>query len=92
MAFAAAVGACIYVLWPRKDGWTFDLSAKILGEDWIDQQRDGGIAAMQRFMAEKLEDHYDSNKKKLDHLFVWFQVAAVATGGEVILWTLRLST
>lgn len=91
-SFALAVGACIYVLWPRKDGWTFVLSAKVLGEDWIDHEREDGVAAMQRFIAEKLEAHYDRNQDKLDALFRWFQIAAVATGAEVILWTLQLST
>jgi hypothetical protein len=79
-------------VWPRKNGWTFVLSAKVLGEDWIDHEREGGTAAMQRFIAERLEGHYDSNQQKLDDMFRWFQVAAVATGAEVILWTLQLSS
>jgi len=92
VAFATAVAACIRVLWPRKNAWVFDLSAKVLAEDWIDQEQEGGTAAMQRFTAEKLEGHYDANQTKLDKLFEWFQLAAIATGAEVILWTLQLST
>ena len=92
LTFAVAVGACIHVLWPRKNGWTFVLSAKVLGEDWIDHEQPGGTAAMQRFIAEKLEGHYDANQRKLDALFRAFQVGAIATGAEVILWTLQLSS
>jgi len=41
LTFAAAVGACLYVLRPQR-GWVFDLDAEILAEDWIDEERDGG--------------------------------------------------
>ena len=92
VAFAVAVGACLYVLWPRKDGWVFVVSPKILAEDWIDTEREGGTRAMQRFVALKLEEHHDRNKLKLDRLFRAFQLAAIATGAEVILWTLQLSS
>jgi hypothetical protein len=91
IAFVFAVGCCLYILWPRKQAWTFVLSAKTLAADWIDIERDGGVEAMQRFMAESLESHYDTNGGKLDELFGYFQAAAIAVGAEVILWTVQLA-
>jgi hypothetical protein len=92
VAFGVAVVGCLYVLWPHKDAWTFVVSPTTLAEDWIDIEREGGTRAMQRFVAIKLEEHYDRNKLKLDELFAAFQIAAMATGAEVILWTAQLVT
>lgn len=91
VVFALAVGACLWVLWPKRD-WVFVTSPKILAEDWIDIERDGGNEAMLRFLAERMEDHYDGNKLKLDNLLLVFQVAAFATGAEVMLWTLQITS
>lgn len=46
---------------------------------------------MQRFLAEKLEEHFQANKKLLDELFMWFQVGAIAVGAEVILGGVQLA-
>jgi len=91
LTFAAAVGACLYVLRPQR-GWVFDLDAEILAEDWIDEERDGGVTAMQRFIAESREGHLENNQKKLDSLYVVFQVGAIATLIDVLFWVLQLST
>lgn len=39
IAFAVAIGACIKVLMPVHDGWTFVNSSKTLATDWIDKGR-----------------------------------------------------
>jgi hypothetical protein len=36
-AFVAAVGSCLYILWPRR--WTFVTSPKTLLEDWADHEQ-----------------------------------------------------
>jgi hypothetical protein len=90
IAFVIAIGACIRVLWPARDGWIFVTSVKILAEDWIDQDN-GDVYKMERFVAEKLEKHFDANKQRLDPLFAWFQVAACAVGFEVVLGGIQIT-
>lgn len=91
LAFAVGIGACLVILWPKKDAYKFVLSPKILLESWSGG-RYGDPAAMQRFIATKREEHYDENKSRIDRLFTAFQVAALAIGLQVILWTLQLTT
>jgi len=87
IAFTAAVGACVHILWPRE--WTFVTSPKTLVEDWVDIDREENI---RRFLAESLEGHYDSNEDQLDRLMKVFQLAAVSVGVAVILGSLELTT
>ncbi len=87
VAFAAAVGSCLHILWPRE--WTFVTSPKTLLEDWADTEREQDV---RRFLAESLESHYDRNRKQTDHLMKWFQFAAGSVGVAVILGSLELTT
>jgi hypothetical protein len=90
VAFLAVIGLAIWILWPG-GGWVFVMSATVLLEDWVDMQRPGGVAAMQRHLAESMEGHWGANQLRLKRLVVRFQVAAAALGVEVVLWTLQLA-
>jgi hypothetical protein len=89
VAFVISVGACIRVLMPSPD-WIFRTSPRILIQDWIELDR--GAASLKLHLAQSLEDHFDCNKVKLDHLYVWFQVAAFALAAEVLLGALRAAS
>jgi len=86
--FAVAVFCCLAVLSVRFSAWTTTTSPKVLAEDWIDTERPD--ESLKRFLAEKLEKHYESNKVRIDRLFLWFQGAAFAVGLEVILGIVQL--
>jgi hypothetical protein len=90
VAFGAGIGACLYILWPRRDAWLFVMSAKVLLEDWRDEDR-LDARAMQRFIAEKKEENYDANEDKMRSLYAAFRVGSLAIGVEVILWILELA-
>jgi hypothetical protein len=90
VAFVCAIGACIKVLWPRKEAWTFVTSQKHLIREWVKTKRPD--ESMHLFLAECLEDHFDANKERLDGLYLWFQAAAVSVGAVVILGTIQLAT
>jgi hypothetical protein len=90
LAFLGVVGLAICILWPRRR-WTFAMSATVLLEDWVDIERPGGLAAMQRQVAEKMEGHWDANQVRLNHMFVLFELAAGAVGLEVLFWTVKLA-
>ncbi len=87
--YFAAVFCCLVVLSVRFSAWTTVTSPKVLAQDWIDVDR--GDASMERFLAESLEDHYESNKGQLDKLFRWFQAATFSVGLEVILGIVQLA-
>lgn len=87
--YAMAVLFCLLVLSVRFSAWTTVTSPKILASDWLDVDRK---ASMLRFLAEKLEDHYESNKEQMDKLFMRFQLAAFAVGLEVILGIVQLAS
>lgn len=39
IAFVCAIGACIKVLWPKKEAWTFVTSQKHLIREWVKTER-----------------------------------------------------
>lgn len=90
IAFVIAIGCCIWVLMPRRDGWTFITSPTTLKNDWIDTQRPA--ESMRLFLATALEAHYDANAKKMGDLYVFFQVAAGSVAVEVILGAIQIAT
>jgi len=90
VAFLGVLTLALAVLWPREWRWSF--GATILLEDWADvPSRRDDIPAMRRFLAERLDANWVENKKKMDKLFVFWQLAAVSLGAEVVLWTLKLA-
>lgn len=91
IAFAGVVALATAIVWPREKAWIFALSARTLLEDWVDEPRSGDLTAMRRFLAEKVEDHYDANQAKIDELYGLFRWAAIALGVEIVLWTFKLA-
>jgi hypothetical protein len=87
--YLLAVVCSLVVLSVRFSAWTTVTSPKVLAEDWLDEERPH--ESMQRFLAERLEDHYEGNKRELDKLFRWFQGATFAVGFEVILGIAELA-
>ncbi len=88
VAFVLGVGSCMKVLLPKRDGWTFITSPKLLINDWVNTERN---ASMQLFLAESLEEYYCSNKERLDALFRWFGAAAICIAVSVVLGSAQLS-
>ena len=91
LVFLAVVGLSLWVLVPRTKAWRFALGATTLLEDWADEKRPCGTAAMQRFLATTIEKNWDHNDAKLEELYLRFQCAAGLLGLDVVLWTLELA-
>ncbi len=90
IAFGCALGLSMAILWPRKN-WRWAIGAKTLLEDWADDPVCGDVAAMQRFLAEKLESNWDANQRRIDCLYRLFQGAVAALGADVVFWTIKLA-
>ncbi len=87
VVFAIAVVTCLVVLWPWK--WTFVMSPTILKEDWVDTQRPN--ESLEMFLADRLENYYDTNETKFKWLRFSFQIAAISVAAEVILLAVQVS-
>jgi hypothetical protein len=87
--FVAAVFCCLVVLRPREGAWTVVTSPRILIKDWIDTDRPEESLAV--FLAESLEENYETNELLADFLFAWFQRAATCVGIAVFLGVVQLA-
>ena len=84
-AFVALALAVLWILQPRT--FTFENSPKaLLG--WVDD--DYSLDAMRRHLATYLEDHYDTNQTKIDHMTRAFQIASLLLVVEVVALLLDL--
>lgn len=90
IAFALGVGLCVVVLTPKRDAWTFVNSPKHLIQQWVDEPQEG--KSMHLFLAKWIEENYDANEKRLNHLYRWFAAAALAIGSSVALGCIQLAT
>lgn len=90
LAFLGVVACTLVILSPRT-GWHFVQSAKKLLEDWTGEDSYGDFAAMQRFLAEHLEDEWDHNHEKLGRLYCLFQIAIGLLGVEIVFLSVGLT-
>jgi len=91
IVFGIAACLCVWVLLPRFDAWTFVTSPRILIEDHVDVPQRNSRAQFHRFLAERIEAHFDSNMAKLHELYLAFWWSAVAVSVDVGLWLLELA-
>ena len=90
VAFALMVGACVWVLIPVKEGWTFECSAGGLLEDHVDVAGRNKPQLLYRFLAEALDGHYKKNEKPLEHRMTAFWWACIGLATTIGLWLLEL--
>jgi hypothetical protein len=85
VAFLAAAGACVAVLWPPREGeWVFNLSAKEIIRQ-IDATAPGE-ATVHRELALRHHADYRKNEGRLEDLYWLFRAACIALAFEVLLW------
>ncbi len=87
-AFGCVVLLCVYVLWPAK--WTFVHNAELVITTYVD--KDKSLDQMRREMAIENTTLRITNKGKLDHRFIGFQLACLGLGIDVVLWLIDLGT
>jgi hypothetical protein len=72
-SFVLLTIAVIVILWPRR-GWMFSLGAGRLIGGYIEGDRGYTVPQIQKNLALHLENHFDANQRKIDTLYIWFQV------------------
>jgi hypothetical protein len=88
LAFAVHVALDLHILWPRE--WTFQVSAGVLFDKWIDELQID-TPRFQRSLARYLEKHWDANMSILRPLWKAYALAIGVLGAEVLLWLLELA-
>jgi hypothetical protein len=78
------------VLWPQA-GWIFQLSARVLIESYVEGDHPATLPEMHRELALHMENHYETNKAKLDRLFWFYQAASVLLILEIVAWLVDLA-
>jgi hypothetical protein len=91
IAFAVSAAGAVWVMLPRSKGWTFENDATVLIEDHLEVESRNHPDALHRFLAERIQTHWNDNQENLEALFVVFWVATLALGAEIILWLLELA-
>jgi hypothetical protein len=90
-AFLGAVAVTLILLIPTRR-WVFSVSAKVIVEQYAEGEHPRDVSTTHRYLALYLQDHFDSNGKRLKGLYWLFIAASVLLGGEVLLWLVVLIT
>jgi hypothetical protein len=77
------------ILWPKRE-WTFRANIKKLVRDYVDGDAPASLAEMHRDLALHMENWAEANSWKMRWLFIYFQVAVLLLGFEVVLWIIDL--
>jgi hypothetical protein len=87
--FLVVVVACLFILMPKRKGWTFRLDPATLIVGYVD----GGatLVQTQRALAGHLKNHFADNARKLETRYWAFQAGAAFLGAEVACWLIDLT-
>jgi hypothetical protein len=91
VAIAAFIGVgitCMYILWPRRRAWPFDMSAVVIVEGYAD--KDASLGATQRALVRFLERNRVTVEAKLETLYRVFTLGVALLGVEVLCWLIDL--
>jgi hypothetical protein len=97
-AVLATVGLIIYgvsaiafglVIWPR-DGWNFQLSAKIIIDGWIEGDNPVEGDEFIKGLAIQMDENAAGNDQKIGPLWHWFELGAALLAAETVVWLIAL--
>lgn len=98
IAIGAFVGVCIVCLWillPKRKGWTFGFKPAKLIKDYVDRPASSDdtsdLKQVQRNLALWLGKYHDQNEPALELRFTLLQVGALLIGIEVVAWIVDLT-
>jgi hypothetical protein len=88
LALAVSIGACTYVLLPKRE-FVFSLDGTKLFEELYDFR--GDPPELRRRLTYWLESFWRANQDKVEDLSRWFLAAAVGLLGQLVFWTWSLA-
>jgi hypothetical protein len=75
----------VAILWPWP-GWVFRNSARVIIGDYIEADKPSNLSEMHRDLSLHMEQHFDSNEKRLEKLFWLYRIASIFLIIEIVLW------
>lgn len=96
LEWLALISLCIslvctaQILRPR-DGWVFHNSPTSIIEQFAQGEHATSLCTTYLVLAGFCEDNYASNKKMLNPLYLWLEVALFAVGFQIVFWTLAIN-
>ena len=82
VAFVTAIGASVYILIPRRDGFRFSISGPGLYSGLYDHRKD--LAEVHRRLAYWLQAFWNENDERLQPLFRAYRLAASALVAQIL--------
>lgn len=86
VVFVAAAISALWVLFPRWDCWEFSINARTLKPYFLDEVHPETPEALFAYLADKIQDDYESNAELLSKLYAGFSVACCLLVVDVVLW------
>jgi hypothetical protein len=93
LAIAAFVGlalSALVILWPRRD-WAFSASPGLIVSLYVETDPPWKLPAIHRELALHMDNAYEVNRARLDHLIWAFRAASTLLAAEVAAWVVNLA-
>jgi hypothetical protein len=85
-AFTVSSIACLFVLWPRWEAWSFSINARKLIPYYLDEAEPEPAESLLKYLAGAIHDDFEENTTPLHRLYGGFVLAAAALVVEILLW------
>lgn len=89
-AFAGVATGSLAILWPRR--WEFTANPRELIHTYIEADQPAPIEEVHRDLSLHMHNSYVENRKALEQLVVYFQVAGGLLAIEVVIWIMAIAS
>jgi hypothetical protein len=93
LALTAFVGVALFslgILWPRR--WEFTANPRDVIQTYIESEEPAPIDELHRDLSLHMHDSYSANRKGLEQLAAFFQIACGLLALEVVLWIIAIGS
>jgi hypothetical protein len=89
-SFAGLAISALVILWPRRD-WAFSASPGLIVSPYLERDAAWPLPAIHRELALHMDQAYELNRSRLDHIIWAFRAASALLALEVGLWVVNLA-
>jgi hypothetical protein len=90
VAFVGVAITSLGILWPRQ--WEFTANPRDVIQTYIESEQPAPIDELHRDLSLHMHDSYSDNRKGLEQLAVFFQIACGLLALEVVLWIIAIAS
>jgi hypothetical protein len=89
-SFVAVAAASLAILWPRT--WEFTANPRDVIQTYIEATEPAPIEELHRDLSLHMHNSYAENRRGLEQLAIFFQIASALLTLEVILWIIAIAS